>query len=422
MNYKILKPGDLTEPKVYFTDCDLVAQSLFKITRSELIDKLKVLSLLNNKVVIATSHILESNLSFKTLTGEALLLQEGVLVPALRASFEEFGEYVKKRRKRLRRFVIGQKPRSSRLLKRADRLLDAKSDFLTENTKEVVTWEVASTAKEFKTAFVKDLTNPISLLNQLIDLPEKTLNRLVSRIISIDKLSRIDIEMIFTSLPAKKKLLVLHNANLNYFLAGSNAVKSDLVTHYNSIDFLKDKTTRSFVLKKHHQQNYHGTEVFETFMDALEIPRDSIRRLTDQQILELRKDSATKRFRDKYNKTLSLVRKGSVLEAKEFAETEYAPVKKEIKQAIENEIEEEVERDRIVYQVKKGFRKASYISAILTVTGFVFPIPIPQTATLPIALYKVVDPFISKLWNSIGNVEFLVFAAKIGEPRRIPWR
>lgn len=132
LNYKILNPKSLPEPKVYFTDCDFVVQSLFGITQSELTTKLKILSLLNEKIVIATSHVLESNLAFETLTSEKLLLQQGILVPALRSEFREFNEYAKRRRKGLRRFMIGQKPLSSKLIKKADRQLDAKTDYETQ--------------------------------------------------------------------------------------------------------------------------------------------------------------------------------------------------------------------------------------------------------------------------------------------------
>jgi hypothetical protein len=185
---------------------------------------------------------------------------------------------------------------------------------------------------------------------------------------------------------------------------------------------MKDKTNRSFVLNKSHHPGYCAQEAFEAFLDAFDMPQDSIQRLTDEQIVEIRKDAITRKFREKYRKTLSLVREGRALEAKEFKEAEYLPAKTEIKQVVENEVEKEARRDKIVYQVREGFKKASYVSAIVTVTGFAFPLPIPQVATLPIALYKVVDPFTSKLWDSMGNVEFIVFASKIAGPRRVPWR
>jgi len=422
LSYKTLNPIELAEPRAYFTDCDSVVQSLFGITKPELITKLKVLSLLNEKVVVATSHILQSNLAFEALTAERLLLREGILVPALSSQFKEFDEYIKKRRKRLRRFVIGSEATSPRLIKRADRLLDVKNAFLAENVKEVVAWEVTTTAEEFKAGLLNDLKSPTSLLNKCINLPENVLDTVISQIMSVQHLSRTDIERIVAPLPLEKRLLVLNSANLHYFLAGSHAHKSDMVTHYNTIDFIKDKANRSFVLKKSHHPNYCPKEAFEAFLDAFDMPQDSIQRLTDEQIVEIRKDAITRKFREKYRKTLSLVREGRALEAKEFKEAEYLPAKTEIKQVIENEVEKEAGRDKLVYQVRRGLKKASYVSAIVTVTGFVFPPLIPQVATLPIALYEVVDPFISKLWDSIGNVEFIVFASKIGVPRRVPWR
>jgi len=287
---------------------------------------------------------------------------------------------------------------------------------------EVVAWEHISTAKEFKAGLINDLKNPTSLLSRRINLPGRVRDELVSKIMLIEKPSRIDVERIFTSLPMDKRLWVVNCANLHYFLAGSHAVKSDLVTHYNSVDFIRDKADRSFILEKHSLPDYRQKEVFEVFLNAFDMPQDSIKRLTDEQILEIRKDPITRKFRGKYRKTLSLARQGRVSEAKEFTETEYIPVKTEIKRVVENEIEKEARRDKILYQVRGGLRKVSYISAMLSVIGFLFPLPIPQLATFPVALYEVVDPFVSKLWDSMGNVEFLVFAAKIGEPRRVQWR
>ncbi len=424
MTYIIRSPSELPDPRVYFTDCDLVTQSLFKITKTELITKLKVLSLLNQKVVVATSHILESNLAFKALDAEKLLLRKGVIVPALRSEFRKFDDYVKKRRRRLRRFVIGSKAKSSKLIKRADRLLNAKSDFLAENVKEVVAWDVVSTSEEFKIGVINDLKSPSSLLHKYLNLPKNVLDTMISKIMSSEQLSRTDIERIVASLPLppQKQLLILNNANLHYFLAGSHAVKSDTVTHYNNaVDFLKDKVSRSFILKKS-RKCYSPEATFDIFLDVLEIPHDSIQRLTDEQILKIRKDPITWKFREKYNKILSLVREGRTTEARELTTTEYSQIKTEIKQTIENEVEKEIRRDRIVYQVRRGVRKASYLSAIVSITGFLFPLPIPKITTIPTALYKAVDPFISKLWDSMGRVEFIVFASKIGVPRRVPWR
>jgi len=58
MRSEVVECLDLPEPKVFFTDCDSVVQSLFGIAKSELITKLKILSLLNNKVVIAWRDVM----------------------------------------------------------------------------------------------------------------------------------------------------------------------------------------------------------------------------------------------------------------------------------------------------------------------------------------------------------------------------
>lgn len=424
MVYEVLKPTDLPGPKAYFVDCDSIAQENFGITNLELSQKIKILCLLNEKVVVATSHVLESYFTALTLYEAEKLLSEGVIVPALRSESRNFRDYVDLRREEHVKAIIGSKDVSKKYEDKAQKILDAKVDFLEENTRNVVSWDMPQTAEEFKRGLLNDLIDSSFLLHK--HLGQTMTNRLVTEIEKQPILSREEIQEIASSFPISKRRFFMNYVNIHYYLAGSQAVKSDLATEYGNIKYLREKSKRSFILDPKFRSKLPKNmqwKVFETFMEALEMPSDDLLRLSDEQILDIRKDRVTPRLRDKFSKVISNVREGKYHKTQEYVQSqEFVGAKKEFLEAINNQLDKEEKRDRRFYKFRKIMNTVSYPCAILSLIGFFFPATIPLTATLPIVAYKVADPFIGKLWDSMGNVEFIVFGLKIGTPRKIKWR
>lgn len=426
MVYEVLKPTDLPGPKAYFVDCDSIAQENFGITSLELSQKIKILCLLNEKVVVATSHVLESYFTALTLYEAKKLLSEGIIVPALRSESRNFRDYVDLRREELVKAIIGSKDISKKYEDKAQKILDTKVDFLEENTRNVVSWDMPQTAEEFKRGLLNDLIDSSSLLHK--HLGQAMTKRLVTEIEKQPILSRGEIQEIASSFPASKRRFFMNYVNIHYYLAGSQAVKSDLATEYGNIKYLREKSKRSFIpdpkLRSKLPKNKQW-KVFEAFMKALEMPSDDLLRLSDEKILDIRKDRVTPRFRAKFSKVLSEVREGKYHETQEYVQSEeFVGTKEEFLETINNELDKEVKHDRHFYEFRKVMKIFSYTLPVISLLGFVFPvlIPLTATATVPITIYKVADPFIGKLWDSMGNVEFIVFGLKIGTPRKIKWR
>ena len=424
MVYQLLTPANLQGPKAYFVDCDSIAQENFGITSLELSQKIKALCLLNEKVVVATSHVLKSYFTGFTLYEVKKLLSEGVIVPALRSECRKFGDYVDLQGKELIKALAGSEKISEEHEHRAQRILNMKTDFLEENTRNVVSWNMPETAEEFKRGLLNDLIDGRSLLHKRLG--QTMTVKLVTEMEKRPILSREAIQEIACSFPTSKRRFLMNYVNIHYYLAGSQAVKSDLATEYGNITYLREKSQRSFTLDPKFRSKLPRNlqwKVFEAFMRALEMPSDDLLRLSDEQIIDIRKDRATPRFRAKFSKALTDIREGKYRETQEYVQSEeYVGTKEEFLEAINNELDKEEKFDRPLYEFRKIMKTLSYPCAVLSLLGFFFPATVPLTVTVPISAYEVLDPFIRKLWNSMGNVEFIVFGLKIGTPRRIKWR
>ena len=89
-----LHSEQLTTNRVYFTELDRITYSQVAWTPEDVADikrmlsrKLKLLALTKGHVVIAASHLLESELARELILPHPELLSERVIVPALRSDY-----------------------------------------------------------------------------------------------------------------------------------------------------------------------------------------------------------------------------------------------------------------------------------------------------------------------------------------------
>ena len=90
-------PDTIQASRVYFTEFDRTTYSQVAWTVSEvetirrnLERKVKLLALIKGHVVIASSHLLESELAHETFLDHPRLFSDGVILPALRSGVSRF--------------------------------------------------------------------------------------------------------------------------------------------------------------------------------------------------------------------------------------------------------------------------------------------------------------------------------------------
>ncbi len=93
----LVSPKSIKASRVYFTEFDRVSYSQLVLSAAELESirhnierKLKLLVLIKGHVIIAASHLLESELAREVLFPHPRLFSNGVIVPALRVEFKGF--------------------------------------------------------------------------------------------------------------------------------------------------------------------------------------------------------------------------------------------------------------------------------------------------------------------------------------------
>lgn len=91
---KTVDPSALRDTKVYFIEADRNAQRRARLNRQALEEKLRLLCLLNERVVIGASHIFESDSTYRTLLNNRLLLERGLIVPTLWDTCRDFKDFL----------------------------------------------------------------------------------------------------------------------------------------------------------------------------------------------------------------------------------------------------------------------------------------------------------------------------------------
>jgi hypothetical protein len=105
MAIKYINPAELKLPRVYFTEFDRITYSQVAWTAEDVAEikrdlerKVKLLSLIKGVVIIAASHLFESELAREFITENPVVLKEGIvlLLIEINMSMIEKDDYVKR--------------------------------------------------------------------------------------------------------------------------------------------------------------------------------------------------------------------------------------------------------------------------------------------------------------------------------------
>jgi len=306
---KLVSPASLHVSRVYFTEFDRVTYSQVawssadvEAIRLNLERKLKLLALTKGQVVIAASHLLESELAHEVLLSHPKLFSKGIVVPALRSEFSGFEDFLDAKLSEGKEAALYE----SAERREAARMLD-------EQVALATTWNVGETAGRFKERLIAEIGDERSLLRSCLrEAGVIVPATLAAQIGAVPSLSRQDVYNLAKNTGDKALWQVLcEYADFVYYLSGAVAVSSEgVLPQENLMDFsLSDLAGGRTHLSE--------TEVFfKIFVDLVKagthslFPTDLLDSLSMDDVLDLHSVAVEERFVTKYNMIQQKVKDG----------------------------------------------------------------------------------------------------------------
>jgi hypothetical protein len=214
-----------------------------------------------------------------------ILLEAGLIVPALRSDITEVADCVTVR----------------------GALGDEMKTFYRGTVGEVVTWDHSENSTGFRNGMLRALSDHHSILsNQLSSFQEAERNRLKAELHRTSMLSRRDLDRLTSALDPSRRRTIRRFGNLLYYLSGANIVKCESTLHcieymdYALPDMIAHKTTldsetifwKLFV-----------ELVFNSFNTSA-VPMESLDLLSFGDIEQMRKPILESGFCEEYDKML----------------------------------------------------------------------------------------------------------------------
>ncbi len=368
---KFIDPTDLKIPRVYFTEFDSITYSQVKWIAEDVEEikrnlerKVKLLGLIKGVVIIATSHFFESKLAQEFIKENPIVLEEGIILPALISKYKNFSDFLSAKREE-------SKERERYLSKDKDEI----NTLLANSVNAVVKWDVDLTTKWFKQRLLQDLGNEKSVLRfNLSAVPLPVIGNVASCIRELESPSRGRIYDIAKN--SGDKILwarLCDYTDFIYYLSGARAVNSEgVLPQENLIDFSITDLARG-------KTKLSDYEIFyRIFLRIIKdktqkfFPVEILDLLTFEDIVELRETLLHSGFVEKYNKLMEKTK-----ERVEITDTEQLILSVDELSQFENELHL-IFTDTVVtevYQMKKidlqkrGLKVLTSLGALLTFYG-----------------------------------------------------
>jgi hypothetical protein len=245
---------------------------------------LKILFLTKNNIVCAASH-LTSEFTYNIIKENPILLDEKMLLPALRSDKVGFSDVFENRgiKETLKHEMIA---------------------FYGERVQKTVSWELLENSNWFREKFVSNLKIPNSVIRKnLQNLTQKQINKIVNTIENKDVLDRGTIDKLSVNFP-KKTILVLQNyRELIYHMSGARVVNCEsTLPQENYLDYsLADLKNRDIMLSELQVFWKVFIEMFYEMLNKPKIPIELLDTLSFDDIHKLRQPIQDSSFIENYN-------------------------------------------------------------------------------------------------------------------------
>lgn len=327
--FKNLEATDFSGARAYFTDLDhrIIDISLKQDNYEKNLErKLKTLLLTKNTVSLGATH-LATEFAFNFFKKNPILLNEGLITPALRRDRNDFSELFNNKNV--------PEDKQNELV-----------DFYHDNVKQVVRWDLNKNSDWFKETLLKDLNNKGSVLRNNLKLNEIEIKTLSQKISEEKNLSRETIDFFIDVFSEEKKIIFRNYRELLYSISGARIVNCEsALPQENYINYSLTNIKKRQTLLNEHQ-------IFRKFF--LELTFESIKNkplnielldyLNFNDIIELRQIFDNTEFKDRYNSliqdTIKLIEKDN--DDSLFNITELMSIRSELQKNFKNVIDKEI--------------------------------------------------------------------------------
>jgi len=404
---KIVSPSALKGSKVYFTGTDRAAQRRVRLSQRTLEEKIKLLCILNDHVVIATSHIFESPLTYRVVLKNRLLLESGIILPALRDTCRDFQDFKEQKQvEQAEGKYYGKKGWEI-------------AHFLQAITNTVVSWRLQITREDFKASLLRDLSAPSSLICRELGLSEEQHRSLLMQLRALENISREGIVQATQHFPDTVQSQLAHYVDINYYIAGASAVESDPVfATLQDVRFTRDKVERA---SNSYERLEFDIELFRELLVSLDVSADMLSKLTDRDIVNLRQDSVLKEFRHCYSTIIENVRQAlpeptaSVYDAKRLAQE----AKQIMGSYVRDKLRQELASEQSLRKIVRAIQISGFVTAFVSLLSHpLLPPPLETVSGVTGAVgtaLQLADPLLQKVLVEPKRGELVLFAARLHE-------
>lgn len=394
MEYSIIAPSSLPKLSVYLTHADSFLQKRCKLDASELTREMRFSCLSQRSIVIPTSFILKSDLTFEAVRNNLALLENGVLIPAISKGCESFSSYCElKENDKLFLRKAG--------LTKSD--LRAKVHLLENHSKLVLSYDEESMNK----SYIRSLTDDIL---PLIEDKHKALD-------TLNNLPRIKREYVlkgFEWLPKDKFRKLGEYLDLLYYFQGGTFNNLSLDIHPSYIPQIRAKIVKALPIAKL-PANY---DCFKEAINVLNLSQNILLSLDPEKILALRNDPSVKRFLSTLEEIYEKTRRS--IESQVPESSVFQAMGNEVNEAINSTFSSEAKRLSRYKRTKNILKGFAYTTGLLSLLGL-GPVLGPAAMLVYIGTgYKLMDPFLDEIWKRIGNCEMIFFTQILLDASRKP--
>jgi len=409
---KILSPKEVDNPKIYPTYLDPFSQYISQPDLKTLKRRLYVDAIMNEHIIPSISHILRSNTTTQLLLEEPELLEEKIIVPFMGqcSSIEEYiNEHYKFERDKeiysKAGLLINEVSYKKQLFSfpqtlqitgidklPIDTLIERKRCLLEEHTKIVVRFSIPEGKKVLKEGILRDYDMSTSPFKE--DLYEyQEFDKYLTSFLQdyLSKEDRIDRALVLrlmekSQVKEKHRSLFLSILNADYYLGGVSQLDCALGTEKPLLNIYKRKFESGVIpVKQSISVEEVKNRVFNKFLDVMNVSVSTIDKLDIDGLLSIRKDRATKAFRNQYHKIIEEKTKGIPFSSNIF---EFEDIEKEVVEAIESEASKQ---SLLLEKIEKTRKMLFYITIFGSTLTFAFPhLAIPGI----IGEFAVIDPLL----------------------------
>ena len=272
--------------------------------------------------------------------------------------------------------------------------LHAKVRLLENHSKQVLFYDEDS----MKESFIESLANDVL---PLIDNKEKAVKTLKN--LPKSKARREHVLKAFEWLPRNEMERLSEYLDMLYYFQGGIFNNLNLNIHPSYLPSIKTKLIKSLP-RTDLPAKY---DCFKQAINVLNLSPEILLSLGPEKLLDLRRDPTVKRFLDALEKIYKETRYSTTSEALEFSGLQ--ELRLEMDNAIASKLSSEIKTYKRYQKGKSILKGFAYITGLLPflspqpALGFVTALTMSGTS------YKLIDPFLDRIWKRIGNCEMIFF-------------